>query len=69
MALELRPWDNAGVEWHRFSEGEEPSVLTGVSLLCDEGRHAECPGHVPSDEHGGETVFCVCPCHQVPAEA
>jgi len=38
-------------------------VLTGVSLLCDEGRHAECPGHAQSTEHGRETVFCVCPCH------
>jgi len=57
------------MEWHEFPEGEEPEVLTGVSGFCDQGEHAECPGHAPSEEHGGETVFCVCPCHQVPFKA
>jgi hypothetical protein len=57
------------MERHEFPEGEEPEVLTGISILSDEGRHAECPGHAKSEEHGSETVFCVCPCHQVPHEA
>jgi hypothetical protein len=57
------------MEWHEFPEGEEPEVPTGISILCDEGRHTECPGHATSEEHGGETVFCLCPCHQVPHEA
>jgi hypothetical protein len=57
------------MEWQEFPEGDEPEILTGVSEPCDAGNHAECPGHAPSDEHGGQTVFCICPCHQVPAEA
>jgi len=56
------------MEWHRFPEGEEPRVLTGISGFCSEGKHAECPGHAKSEEHGGQTVFCICPCHQVPSE-
>lgn len=56
------------MEWHEFPEGEQPRVLTGVSGFCDEGKHTECPGHAKSDEHGGQTVFCICPCHQVPSE-
>ncbi len=57
------------MEWREFSEGEEPAVLTGVSGACHDGNHAACPGHAKSEAHGGETVFCVCPCHEVPREA
>ena len=57
-------------EWlYRFTEGEEPSVLTGVSSVCHDGKHADCPGYADSQEHVGQTVFCICPCHEVPAEA
>lgn len=56
----------ADLEWHEFPEGEEPEVLTGISTFCDEGKHAECPGH---GEHEGELVFCICWCHRVPGEA
>lgn len=66
------------IEWHEFPEGEEPEILTGTSGLCIEGRHTECPGHAQLEEqsgqtileeHGGQTIFCICPCHRVPAEA
>src|SRR5215471_6085547 len=56
-------------EWHNFPEGEEPEVLTGVSVFCDEGKHEACPGHAISEQHESEPVFCICPCHQVPQEA
>jgi hypothetical protein len=61
--------DLAGPEWHEFPEGEEPQVLTAVLKFCSEGKHGDCPGHASSEEDGGGTVFCVCPCHQVPHEA
>lgn len=54
------------MEWHEFPEGEEPVILTGVSNFCSEGKHAECPGLA---KHGGETIFCICNCHEVPHEA
>jgi hypothetical protein len=52
------------LEWHEFAEGDEPTVLTTISGFCKEGKHAECPGW--SEDDGGEIIFCVCPCHQVP---
>jgi hypothetical protein len=57
------------LEWerHEFAEGDEPTVLTTISGFCNEGKHAECPGW--SEEHSGQAVFCVCPCHQVPRRA
>ncbi len=57
------------MEWHEFPEGEELEVLTTVLNFCAEGNHDRCPGFTESEEHGGEPVFCVCPCHQVPAHA
>ena len=44
-------------------------MLTGISSLCNDVKLDQCPLNLESEEHGGETVFCVCPCHQVPAEA
>jgi hypothetical protein len=57
------------MEWQEFSEEEEPEVLTGISILCDEGRHLECPGHAKSEEHGDDTVVCLCSCHRMAGEA
>ena len=56
--------DNRSMEW----EPVESDVLTGVSMLWAEGKHAECPGHAPSEANNGDTVFCVCDCHAI-AEA
>lgn len=52
-----------------FPKGEGPEVLTGLSGFCNEGMHAECLGHAKLEEHGRETIVCVCPCHQAPVEA
>lgn len=53
------------IERHVFPEGEEPVVLTEISALCSAGKHApECSGIRTFED--GETVFCVCRCHQVP---
>jgi hypothetical protein len=57
------------MDWHEFPEGEEPRVLTGISSLFDEGKHAECPVTQKSERHGGQTVFCDCRRHKVPSEA
>ena len=46
--LLLARYDNGIMEWHRFPEGEEPRVLTGVSSYCDQGKHAEGPSHAKS---------------------
>jgi DNA-directed RNA polymerase subunit RPC12/RpoP len=56
------------MKWDEFPEGEEPEILTGISEPCNEGKHGECPGHAESEEHGGQTVFCVCDCHRVREE-
>ena len=63
------PEDDDDLEWVEFPEGEEPEILTGISGPCNEGKHEECPGFAPSEEHGGQTVFCVCQCHKVPHPA
>jgi hypothetical protein len=55
------------VEWHELPDGER--ILTGVSKFCDEGNHGECPGHGISEAYVGQKVFCICPCHELPAEA
>jgi hypothetical protein len=51
------------LEWerHKFPEGDEPTVLTTTSGFCEKGKRAECPGW--SEDHRGQPVFCVCPCH------
>ncbi len=54
------------LEWHEFPEGEGPVVLTGLSTVCTDGKHEECPGH---GEHEGQVIFCVCTCHQLPHKA
>ena len=38
------------MDWREFPEGDEPEVLTEISILCDEGKRAECPGHAKSEE-------------------
>lgn len=53
------------MEWHEFPEGEEPEVLTSISSFCNEGKHDQCRGHSEAEEHGGQIVFCICPCHEV----
>jgi hypothetical protein len=58
--------DLDSLEWYEFPNGDGPEVLTGFSTTCKEGKHKDCPGH---GEHEGQTMFCVCPCHKVPAAA
>ena len=60
--------DNKTVDWHEFPEGEEPELLTGISIFCQVDKHEECPGPYRVPEHGDETVFCVCSCHRVSSE-
>ena len=57
------------MEWQKFPEGEEMEALVGISVFCDEGKHSECLGYAKSEEHGGETFFCICACHKVPSQA
>jgi hypothetical protein len=59
--------ENEIVEWHDLPGGER--ILTGISTFCNEGNHGECPGSGISEEYDGKTVFCICPCHELPAEA
>ena len=54
------------VEWHYFPEGEGPVVLTGKSVVCQQGDHQACQG---IGKHDGSFVFCVCPCHLKPGNA
>ena len=48
-----------------FAEGDEPSVLTSMSVECQSGRCADCPGVLYIEEAGDEPVFCVHACHRV----
>ena len=57
------------LDWVIFSDAQERAVLTGLLSFCSDGEHEACPSHAPSEEHGGQTVFCVCPCHQAPRQA
>lgn len=57
------------MEWHKFPEGEEPTVLTSISEYCNAGEHDKCPGIGFSAEHGGQPIFCVCDCHKKPVQA
>jgi len=54
---------------YRFPEGEEPEVLTSISIECQYDQCERCPGIFHVAEHGGEPVFCVHECHLVPSEA
>jgi hypothetical protein len=58
--------DLANLEWHEFPDNAGPEVLTGISIACRDGNHEDCPGH---GEHEGQAIFCVCPCHKLPAAA
>ena len=58
-------YDNAFMDWHEFSEGEEPEVLTTVSEECAAGRHDDCSGILSSEKHENRLVLCVCWCHKV----
>jgi hypothetical protein len=63
----LEAWQQAiadQIVTQRFTEADEPDVLTGISEMCARGDCEECPGH---GEHEGKTIFCVHPCHQVSA--
>lgn len=53
------------MEWHRFSPGQEPRVLTATSEQCSDGECWKCPGIFHLEEYGNESIFCIHPCHQV----
>jgi len=55
------------VERHLLPDGS--TIVTGITSLCQQELHAACPGREWSEEYGGETVFCICPCHALPAES
>ena len=41
-----KPKDEPAVDWHDFPGGKEPDLLTtGISELCNQGKHNDCPGH------------------------
>jgi hypothetical protein len=63
----MNPMDeDDAIEGHKFPEGQEPTILTGTSEFCHDGKHQDCIGH---GTHEGQTIFCVCPCHEVPHKA
>lgn len=73
--------DDDEMEWHHFSPGLEPKVLTAdlfsaYNVRCwARGGEEICTGHRKYDTGamtGGEigrTVLCNCACHKKPKEA
>jgi hypothetical protein len=54
---------------HRFPEGDEPEVLTSISIECQQEDCGHCPGIFHLPEQGEEPIFCVHRCHLKPSEA
>jgi hypothetical protein len=46
-----------------FASGQEPTVLTGTSPDCADGKCTECPGIYCFDDKPDDSIFCTHECH------
>jgi hypothetical protein len=56
------------VEHYRFPEGEEPQVVTSISVQCSQNDCDHCPGIFYMPEQTDDPIFCVHKCHLKPSD-
>ena len=53
------------MEYHKFDEGDAPTVLTSISEECQRDECDRCPGIFHRLDLSDEPIFCIHDCHEV----